>query len=209
MVICMSKVSNVITMLELLSNGKKYSIQELSDRLEVTPRMIRLYKEELEQAGIYIDSIRGQYGGYVLDNHRTLPKVGFSKYDVDLLDNIYNLLKDNEQFKLHRELLNLKDKITGIYHASKKKTDLVKGETSKDEKGKYNTISKAIKLKHKMLITFLSADGTSKERVIHPCDMFFYNDSWYVSAFCELRAEIRHFRLERILKYELLNEKYI
>jgi predicted DNA-binding transcriptional regulator YafY len=196
-------------MLELLSNGKKYSIQELSDRLEVTPRMIRLYKDELEQAGIYIDAIRGQYGGYVLNNHSALPKVGFSKYDIDLLTNVYHLIKDNDEFKLQREFLNLQDKITGIYHGSKKKSDKINLDDNKDEKGKYNTISKAIKQKHKMLITFLSADGTSKERVIHPCDMFFYNDSWYVSAFCELRAEIRHFRLERILKYELLNETYI
>ncbi|MCI8547400.1 MAG: transcriptional regulator, partial [Bacilli bacterium] len=50
----MSKISNVITMLNLLSNGKKYSIDELSKILEVTPRMIRIYKNELEKSGIYI-----------------------------------------------------------------------------------------------------------------------------------------------------------
>jgi predicted DNA-binding transcriptional regulator YafY len=63
----MSKIANVLTMLELLSHGRKYSIKELSERLEVTNRMIRLYKEELEKAGIYIDTIRGPYGGYVLN----------------------------------------------------------------------------------------------------------------------------------------------
>lgn len=54
----MSKISNVLTMLEYLSSGKKYSIAELSANLEVTPRMIRVYKEEIEKAGIYIDTIR-------------------------------------------------------------------------------------------------------------------------------------------------------
>ena len=44
----MSKVSNVITMLELLQYGKKYSINELSNELEVSERMIRVYKEDLE-----------------------------------------------------------------------------------------------------------------------------------------------------------------
>ena len=29
----MSKISNVITMMELLSNGRKYSIKELSEKL--------------------------------------------------------------------------------------------------------------------------------------------------------------------------------
>ena len=59
----MSKISNVITMLEYLSSRRKYSIQELSDLLEVTPRMIRAYKDELDKVGIFIDSLKGVYGG--------------------------------------------------------------------------------------------------------------------------------------------------
>ena len=63
----MSKISNVISMLQILSTGRKHSINELANTLEVTPRMIRVYKEELEKAGIFIDTIRGPYGGYVLN----------------------------------------------------------------------------------------------------------------------------------------------
>ena len=55
----MSKVSNILTMLEYLSSGKKYSILELSLKLEVSPRMIRVYKDEIEKSGIYIDTIKG------------------------------------------------------------------------------------------------------------------------------------------------------
>ena len=64
----MSKVSNAITLLELLNSGRKYSIKELSDILEVSERMIRVYKEDLEKAGIYVESILGPYGGYFLRN---------------------------------------------------------------------------------------------------------------------------------------------
>lgn len=53
----MSKLSNVITMLRIMQNGRKYSIKELSEKLEVSPRMIRQYKNELEEAGIYLESI--------------------------------------------------------------------------------------------------------------------------------------------------------
>ncbi len=62
----MSKLSNVLMMLQLLQNKRKYSIKELSEKLEVSSRMIRQYKEELEYAGIYIETIYGTYGGYVL-----------------------------------------------------------------------------------------------------------------------------------------------
>lgn len=70
----MSKISNILNMIELLSVGKKYSIQELSEKLEVTPRQIRSYKNEIEIAGIYIDTIKGPYGGYVLNQSINVPK---------------------------------------------------------------------------------------------------------------------------------------
>lgn len=59
----MSKLSNTLLLLQLLQNGRKYSIKELASKLEVSERMIRKYKEELEYAGIFIDTIKGPYGG--------------------------------------------------------------------------------------------------------------------------------------------------
>lgn len=89
----MSKLSNTITMLRLLQNGRKYSIKELSENLEVSTRMIREYKNELELAGIFIESIRGPYGGYYLNQNIKLPEE-IDKSKFVLIDNkeYYNLL---------------------------------------------------------------------------------------------------------------------
>lgn len=70
----MSKLSNTIMMLRLLQNGKKYSIKELASTIEVSERMIREYKNELECAGIFIESIRGRYGGYYLNQDIKIPE---------------------------------------------------------------------------------------------------------------------------------------
>jgi len=70
----MSKVSNVLSMLEILSTGNIYSINELSNELEVTPRMIRVYKDELEKSGIYLKTIKGPHGGYAIDQAINIPK---------------------------------------------------------------------------------------------------------------------------------------
>lgn len=80
----MSKISNVLTMIEYLSSGRKYSISELSEKLEVTPRMIRVYKDEIEKAGIYIDTIKGPYGGYVLNQNVNVPKRFITPNDVNI-----------------------------------------------------------------------------------------------------------------------------
>lgn len=89
----MSKTSNVLTMLEYLSSGKKYSITELSEKLEVTPRMIRVYKGEIEKAGIYIDTIKGPYGGYVLNQNINVPKRFITPNEIDVKNkNFFNLI---------------------------------------------------------------------------------------------------------------------
>lgn len=89
----MSKLSNAILLLRLLQNGKKYSIKELSDELEVSPRMIREYKNELELAGIFIESIRGPYGGYYLNQDIKIPEnIGKSKSVFVSNKEYYNIL---------------------------------------------------------------------------------------------------------------------
>ena len=100
----MSKISNVLTMIEYLSTGRKYSISELSEKLEVTPRMIRVYKDEIEKAGIYIDTIKGPYGGYVLNQNVNVPKRFITPNEINVKDkNLFNLI--NRAIKEKRKCL--------------------------------------------------------------------------------------------------------
>ena len=100
----MSKISNVLTMIEYLSTGRKYSISELSKKLEVTPRMIRVYKDEIEKAGIYIDTIKGPYGGYVLNQNVSVPKRFITPNEINVKDkNLFNLI--NRAIKEKRKCL--------------------------------------------------------------------------------------------------------
>ena len=82
----MSKLSNTLTMLEYLSSGRKYTIKELSDKLEVSERMIRIYKDDLEKAGIYIDTIKGPDGGYVLNQNVSVPKRFIIPKEINIIN---------------------------------------------------------------------------------------------------------------------------
>ncbi len=199
----MSKVSNVITMLELLQTGKKYSINELSNKLEVSERMIRVYKEDLEKAGIYIDTIMGPYGGYVLNQRVRTPIRKFKLKDAKLLNTYITQEKDE---KKKEELIILQDKIKGVYIGSKQEEQEL---NLKDENGKkYNLLTRAIKEKRKVKILYYSYGKGENESIIDPIEMFLFQEGWYCAAFCEKKQDIRHFELKRIIKYELLNEKY-
>jgi len=200
----MSKITNVFIMLSLLNNNRKYSLKELSELIEVSPRMIRIYKDELEKAGIYIDSIRGPYGGYILNEKLLLLHCGFSKYDIELLVNIKKVLANNPSFAFKKELEFLIGKIKGVYKGNYKPR---KGKLlSVSNKEKYNIFSKAIKERRKVLISFLQLNGEVIDRIIHPYGFFKYQSFWIVLAFCEIKGEVRQFNLEKIIEYQLLNE---
>ena len=82
----MSKIANMLNMVKILENMEIHSIKELSKKLEVSERMIRVYKEELEQAGIYINSIRGIYGGYRLDEALSSINIGLTDKEIELFN---------------------------------------------------------------------------------------------------------------------------
>lgn len=199
----MSKVSNMLTMIELLNTGRKYSIKELSQELEVSERMIRVYKEELDKCGIYVDTIKGPYGGYVLNQSVRMPLRKFNKKDFELLNKYIELESDMD---LKNKLVILQDKIRGVYIGSKQEENELnlKDETLK----KYNILTRAIKEKRKVKIKYYSYGKGENTRIIDPANMFLFQDGWYCAAFCELRKDIRHFELRRIIEYELLDEKF-
>jgi len=87
----MGKISNVLYMIDLLNTGNVYSLKELSERIGVSERMVRYYKEEIINNGILIESFKGPNGGYfMIDKIKNYTSV--NKYDIQLLDNIYNVL---------------------------------------------------------------------------------------------------------------------
>ena len=109
----MSKISNVLLMIEYLSTGKKYSIAELSEKLEVTPRMIRVYKDEIEKAGIYIDTIKGPYGGYVLNQNINVPKRFITPKEINI--------KNKEFYNIINKAIKEKRKCSIQYYSKDKK----------------------------------------------------------------------------------------
>ena len=117
----MSKISNVLTMIEYLSTGRKYSISELSEKLEVSPRMIRVYKDEIEKAGIYIDTIKGPYGGYVLNQNINVPKRFITPNSINIENKeVYNLInkaiKEKKKCNIEYYSKNKKDISNRIIH---------------------------------------------------------------------------------------------
>lgn len=192
----MGKISNAIQILNYLNTGNKYSVKELSEKIGISERMVRYYKVELEQAGIPIETFMGPNGGYYILNIKNQYN-HFNKYDLQLLENINILLEKME----YEDIVKYKKLISKIKFASdveeeKSKYFLDNGTNDKSEL--YFILNDAILNKKTLKILYRNLKQEWQERIIHPLQMFNYNNKFYVTAYCELRDDIRHFEMNRI-----------
>lgn len=203
----MSKVSNMLNMLRILKDGKKHNMKDIAEQIEVSPRMVKQYKNELEQAGIYIDSKRGIYGGYSLNDELNNIDVGLTSQELIKLKEMESYFDRNNDFKeIIRKIFNSYEK--KIIEDNSKKINRITETGKLDLKNIYMNMRKAINGRSKVDIKYFSNESGVSQRVIHPAEMFYYLDEWYVAAFCEKKNAIRLFKLNDIIKYEVLDEKY-
>lgn len=192
----MGKFSNMLFMIDLLNTGNKYSIKELSQKLGVTERMIRYYKEELENNGIFIESFKGPNGGYFMID-KVKNYISFNKYDVQLLENVSKVL-ENSNFSFMKSYKDLLEKVKNMYSIAEEKSKIIVDIKSLDNNEIFNIVKSSIKKQESINIEYRNIDGTISKRTIHPLQLFNYKDINYVTAYCELRKDIRHFEIERI-----------
>ena len=177
-------------LINLLNTGKKFSINELARELEVSERMVRSYKQDLELAGIYITGIKGPYGGYVLDRKVIVPAIKVGANDIELLERT-----NNKEFF---DLINKLKLIVSEY-------DQNKIDTSSD---KFTCFQKAIKEQLKVKILYDSPTDGIGERVIHPMEMPLFTNGWYIVGYCEKRKDMRTLVFDRVLNFEISKENF-
>lgn len=193
----------MLVMLNLLKSGRKYSVSELANYLEVSKRVVREYKIFLEEAGIYIDSIRGPYGGYVLNNDITMPNIKFDKEDLKLIEQLATKVNDEE---IRYKVGNLKKKMQYVIIDNENSHE--KTLTGDETTYKYNMFSKAIKYNRKIRIKYYNLQHGESIRTVYPLSLYLFQGEWWSSCYWEEKDDMRQFHLTRIRELELLDETF-
>ncbi len=71
-----------------------------------------------------------------------------------------------------------------------------------------STIRRAIRATRKMRLAYQDGDGHSTERVIQPFAVAYYTGATLICAWCELRNDVRHFRTDRVVSADVLDESF-
>lgn len=197
----------MLKMIKILKDEKIHNMKDLAEKIEISPRMVKQYKNELEQAGIYIESKRGINGGYSLNKELNNIDIGLTYQELIKLKEIEQYFNDDQDFKkIIGKIIESYEK--NINEADLKKINRIQELGKINLKDTYLSLRKAINRKNKVKIKYYSNDSGLNDRVIHPAEMFYYLEEWYVAAFCEKRNAIRLFKLNDIQEYEILDDKY-
>ncbi len=214
----MSQISNALNMAIVLKSRGLMKISQLAKELEVSERTIRSYKSDLEQAGIYINSIAGPLGGYRLDNQDLYLNLNLKEWDLEVLE-LAKVQLESIGFIYQNQFEQILDRLRVNFSRKERKVNLretqseylvkfEQSESHEEEREKALHIRAAIIGKRKILLNYFSMTSGLKERVVQPYAVFNYKGALYVVGYCEIRKAAIDFKLCRIKSYEVLDEYY-
>ncbi|MEM7134393.1 MAG: YafY family protein [Chloroflexota bacterium] len=206
-----SRLTEIITQLQ---TKRLLTASELATKFSVSVRTIYRDIRALEQAGIPIYVEEGK--GYGLMEHYRLPPVMFTESEANALITAEQLVLKNKDSSLIKDYANAIDKIKSVLNRNAKdNANLLSERTQfsqlKDiERTSSNLSALQFALTNFFLakINYTNVANETTNRTIEPFALLSARDGWLLVAWCRLRKEFRHFRLDRIRKLEILSEGF-
>jgi predicted DNA-binding transcriptional regulator YafY len=212
------KIDRLLSIVVILLNQDNVTAKELADRFEVSIRTIYRDIETINMSGIPIVSNQGRYGGFsILKNY----KISHQLLTLDDMISIATALKNIGNFTQNKDVGLTIDKISNLVPEDKKEEfdyyfneiiicDLPWGyRTNLKDKEKFRILYEKIVEEKLLNIEYRDSYEDITGRNIEPMSLVLKGFNWYVFAYCHLREDYRFFRLSRIYKIKLLEEKFI
>src|SRR5882762_7216272 len=184
----------------------------LADKLEVTVRTIYRDIAALQGSRVPIEGAPGL--GYVLRRGFDLPPLMFTIEETDAIAIGVRLLRRLRDPKLEAAAESVLGKLSAVV-PQELQPQLVGAPLYVSEGSApavtgidLSQLRYAIRETRKLAITYVNKDAGTTERTIWPIAMAYYVDVTLVGAWCELRNDFRHFRVDRILTSQVLDERF-
>lgn len=206
------KVDRLLSIVIILLNRKRITAKDLADYFEVSIRTIQRDIESINMAGIPIVSYKGQSGGYeILENYK-IDKNFLSNSEHKLL--LTSLEGINKAYE-DKDLRNIIEKLTSIKSLNNPKEenkiimDFSPWGFSKNLKNKVDTIKKSIDSRNMIDFNYIDLNGNATKRHVEPILLALKLNRWYLYGFCRLRQDFRLFKITRIRKLTITDEKFV
>lgn len=198
----MRRADRLFDVIQLLRTARKpVTAAALAEELEVTVRTIYRDVATLQARRVPIEGAPGL--GYVLRKGFDLPPLMFTIDEVEAIAvgaRLVRRLRDSELQAAARRVL---DKITVVLpeslraHVADAPVYVSSGDAAEPSVD-VAQVRAAIRDRRKMRMAYVDEKGGRTRRTVWPLAMAYYVDVTVLGAWCELRKDLRNFRVERI-----------
>ncbi|MEM7086939.1 MAG: WYL domain-containing protein [Bacteroidota bacterium] len=208
------RLSRLTAILTQLQSKRIITAKQLAEKHNVSVRTIYRDIRTLERSGIPIVTEEGK--GYAIMEGYHLPPVLFTEDEANALITMEQLAIKNKDLSLVENVSGAMEKIKAILkYAQKGNADLLADRiyfsgNNNEERTSNNLmqIQLAITQNKILRMNYLSSENKRTSRTIEPFAIYSIHGDFLLIAFCRLRHDFRHFRIDFIEKLITENETF-
>ena len=208
----MSRADRLFQIVDQLRRHRFLTAAQLAEHFEVSPRTIYRDVLDLNASGV---PVVGEAGvGYRLDPTYSLPPLMFSHDEVEALVIGMRMVESWGDVELRQSARSILDKVNAVLpEAAVERLDKTAlfslsfgaGQRASRHLG---TLRRAINQQHKLAFAYQDERGNASKRTVRPLGLYFWGQSWTLAAYCELRADFRNFRTDRMQRLRMTEDKF-
>lgn len=209
----MHRTDRLFDLIQILRDGRLHRAQDLADRLGVSVRTIYRDMDTLITSGVPIEGERGL--GYMATAAITLPPLNLTLTELEALHLGMAIVGEAADAELQKAAHSLSAKIDAVLPEDRTTppagwgfaiypfADAARGFAHMP------ALRAAVRARQKLRIGYRDQSGTLTDRVIRPLQMEYWGRLWTVTVWCELRADFRVFRVDRIETLKVLPQLFV
>ena len=209
----MKRSERMFEIIQLLRSSKRsLTAQQIANELEVTKRTV--YRDIVALQGMRVP-IDGEAGvGYILRPGFDLPPLMFTTEEVEAIAVGLSLLGRTGDVGLQAAAASVVRKISDVlpddnpYGLISQSVFTSNWHSIPTSVVDPSLRREAIRKQQKLSIEYRDVHGQPSNRIILPLVMLYYVDSLVIAAWCELREDFRHFRVDRISQCNITGEHF-
>ncbi len=209
----MSRPLRMYEVIQLLrSAAAPMTAQAIGEALGVSKRTAYRDIAALQSMRVPIDGEAGI--GYIMRPGFDLPPLAFSSVEIEAIVVGLALLQRTGDTGLQRAAQQVAGKINDVM-PDKDKSQLTKDTLHVSGWNaipfstiEINCLRRAIRDEEKLHLVYIDAEENQTQRNVQPLAILYYIDAIILVAWCELRSDFRHFRIDRLKGFEPAGEYF-
>ncbi len=208
----MRRADRLFQIILMLSRGRITTAKAIAQRLEVSERTIYRDIKDLTLTGAPIDGEAGV--GYRLRRGYQIPPMMFDEDELQALAFGAKVAQSWADSKLSDAADRVLSKIDAVlpqhlrHNLDSQRLSVPDFHIPKSLIDRLGQLRGCIEQMQVIDIDYTDSDGKVSKRSVWPLGLIYWGNKWTLGAWCELRADFRTFRVDRIEEFIVLSGHY-